>query len=181
MSLLTEIRKQSLLVRGLMFGLSVITTISLVAIVWFNSFQRDLVALNNKKIDATAQASGAFAFVGQGFSGDINHLVSLIEQAVTHKGFSLVNVFQPCVTFNQQTSYAWYRERIYKLEKDNYDSSDIKKALLRSLEPEEKIPIGIIYKQTRPTYTDSLSQLAETTLVASSLKADITDYLAEFI
>lgn len=128
---------------------------------------------------ALAITSGA-TFVASGFSGDINHLIALIEQGVKHKGFSLINIFQPCVTFNQMTTYAWYRERIYKLDKNNHDSSDMKKALDKSLEPDDKIPIGIIYQETRPTYTDNLPQLQKGILVDSKLDTDLDSFISEF-
>lgn len=128
---------------------------------------------------ALAITQGA-TFVAQGFSGDINHLTTLIEQSIKHKGFSLVNVFQPCVTFNPETSYAWYRERIYKLG-DNYNTGDKKVALEKAMETETRIPIGVIYKEERLTYTDSLPQLAQNTLVKSDLKADINSFIADFV
>lgn len=128
---------------------------------------------------ALAVTQGA-SFVGQGFSGDINHLVDLIVAGVEHKGFSLVNVFQPCVTFNHQTTYAWYRERIYKLTSENHDPGDIHKAVEKSLELTEKIPVGVIYKKERPVYTDSLLQLREKTLVENQNPLKIEKFLAEF-
>jgi len=128
---------------------------------------------------ALAITAGA-TFVAQGFSADLHHLTGLIEQGIRHKGFSLVNVFQPCVTFNQQISYAWYREKLYKLG-DNYDPSNQNQALEKAMETEDKIPIGVIYKTERPTYTDSLSQLAEVTLADSDLAIDLEKFVSEFV
>lgn len=121
-------------------------------------------------------------FVAQGFSADLNHLTALIEQSIKHKGFSLVNIFQPCVTFNPETSYAWYRERIYKLG-DDYNASDKKIALEKAMETEARIPIGVIYKEQRPTYTDSLPQLASNSLLESPMPqaADIGKLIGEFV
>jgi len=129
---------------------------------------------------ALSVSQGA-TFVAQGFSGDINHLVDLIVMAVEHRGFSLVNVFQPCVTFNHKTTYQWYRERIYKLSNDNHDPSDITKALNKSLELEGKIPLGVIYKNERPIYTDSLIQLKDQPLIEAKLDIDLSSFMAEFI
>ena len=129
---------------------------------------------------ALAITQGA-SFVAQGFSGDINHLVDLIIEGVQHRGFSLVNVFQPCVTFNQQTTYAWYRERIYKLTGENHTPGDLNKALEKSLELEEKIPIGVIYKNERPVYTDGLPQLKEKTLIEAENSANIEKLITEFL
>ncbi len=128
---------------------------------------------------ALAVTQGA-TFVGQGFSGDISHLVTLIENGIKHKGFSLINVFQPCVTFNPHYSYAEYREKIYKLGED-YDPSDIKNALEKAMETETKIPIGVIYKTTRQAYTDSLSQLSEKTLIESEFIPDLEKFASEFV
>ncbi len=128
---------------------------------------------------ALAVTQGA-TFVAQGFSGDIKHLEDLIKQGISHKGFSLVNVFQPCVTFNPLYSYASYREKIYKLG-DDYDPSNIRSALDKALEVDTKIPIGVIYKTVRPTYTESLAQLSQNTLIASEFTQNIEKFASEFI
>jgi 2-oxoglutarate ferredoxin oxidoreductase subunit beta len=120
-------------------------------------------------------------FVAQGFSGDINFTADLIVKAIQHKGFSLVNIFQPCVTFNPMTTYQWYRERLYKLDTDNHDSHDINKAVQKSFETEGKIPIGIIYQSERPSYTQSLPQLAEKPLVTTSTNQNFEVFRKEFI
>lgn len=124
--------------------------------------------------------SGA-TFVAQGFSGDMPHLTDLIVNAVKHRGFSLLNVFQPCVTFNHQQTYQWYRDRIYKLTSQNHDPSDIKAALAKSLDLEEKIPLGVLYQAEKPIYTDSLPQIAQTTLVDSKLAVALEPFIKEFI
>lgn len=128
---------------------------------------------------ALALTQGA-TFVAQGFSGEINHLTDLIAAGISHRGFSLINVFQPCITFNHVTTYSWYRERVYKLDEDNHDPSDKKKALDKSMEAEDKLPIGIIYKEERPVYTDSLPQLKDEILINSGLKADLSELIEEF-
>ncbi len=119
-------------------------------------------------------------FVAQGFAGDITHLSDLITKGIRHRGFSLVNVFQPCVTFNKINTYEWYRKRIYKLDEKNHDPKNIKKALDKSLELEEKLPIGLIYEEERPTYTDYLPQLGETILIESKQKGNIEEFISEF-
>ena len=129
---------------------------------------------------ALAISQGA-TFVSQGFSGDMNHLVDLIEKAVNHKGFSLVNVFQPCVTFNHVNSYDWYRSRIYKLAPENHDPLDINQAWQKSQEVEDKIPLGIIYQVQKPTYTQSLPQLAQKPLLEADLNLDLMPFIKKFI
>lgn len=129
---------------------------------------------------ALAITQGA-TFVAQGFSQDINHLANLIEKGIKHKGFSLINIFQPCVTFNPMTTYAWYRERIYKLDQNNHDPANMKKALEKSMEIDQNIPIGVIYREERPAYTDNLPQLAKGILVESNIRVDLEKFINEFV
>jgi len=98
-------------------------------------------------------------FVARGFAGDPAHLQGLIVEAVRHRGFSYIDVFQPCVTFNYLNTYEWFRQRIYKLEEEGHDHTDKRKALEKSLEWGNRIPIGIFYKEKRPTYRDNLPQV----------------------
>lgn len=92
-------------------------------------------------------------FVARGFSGDIPHLTGLIEEAVRHRGFALIDVFQPCATFNKVNTHQFFRERVYKL--DDHDTSDLGKAFEIAGEWGNKIPIGVFYKVEKPTYEDS--------------------------
>ncbi|KKS96444.1 MAG: 2-oxoglutarate ferredoxin oxidoreductase subunit beta, 2-oxoglutarate ferredoxin oxidoreductase subunit beta [Candidatus Gottesmanbacteria bacterium GW2011_GWA2_43_14] len=119
-------------------------------------------------------------FIAQGFSQDMIHLTDLIVAGVEHKGFSLINVFQPCVTFNPANSYSFYRERVYKLGAD-YDPSNFRSALDKSMELEEKIPIGVIYKSERPVYTDSLNQLKTSVLAGQSQNTEFIKFINEFV
>jgi 2-oxoglutarate ferredoxin oxidoreductase subunit beta len=115
-----------------------------------------------------AIAEGA-TFVARGFSGEIDHLTDLIVQAVRHKGFALVDVFQPCVTWNKLNTTQWFRDRVYKLDGTGHDPSDKARAFDLSLTtyhemtctPEDcRVPIGVIYREEdRPTYQDGLPQL----------------------
>ncbi len=118
---------------------------------------------------ALAIISGA-SFVARGFAGDIKHLSDIIKQGITNKGFSLIDILQPCVSFNHQNTFQWYRERVYKLEDEgSYDPSDKKAALERALEWGEKIPIGIIYRKELPIYEDQLPALSKGPLVRQSI------------
>ncbi len=100
---------------------------------------------------ALALVSGA-TFVARGFSGDADHLAKLTEEGIKHKGFSLIDIMSPCVTYNRQNTYQWFRERVYRLEEDNHDIQSVNQALKRSQEWEDRIPLGIFYKDSRPTY-----------------------------
>jgi len=99
---------------------------------------------------ALAIAAGG-SFVARSFAGDPEHLSGIIQQAVRHPGFALVDVLQPCVSFNHQNTYQWYRERVYKLS-DSYDPQDRAAAFEKAEEWGPRIPIGVIYRQARPLF-----------------------------
>lgn len=98
-------------------------------------------------------------FVARGFAGNPKHLTSLIVEAIKHRGFNYVDVFQPCVTFNYLNTYEWFRSRVYKLEETGHDVTDRQRALEKSFEWGDRIPIGVFYKEDRPTYRDNLPHL----------------------
>jgi len=102
---------------------------------------------------ALAISSGA-TFVARGFSGEQKHLTDVMKRAILHKGFSLVDVFSPCVTYNKQNTYPWFKERVYKVEETDYDPSDLNTAFVKSWEWGAAIPIGLLYKVDRPTYEE---------------------------
>jgi len=89
-----------------------------------------------------ALAAGA-TFVARGFSGEPKHLVALMKEGLEHKGFAFIDVFSPCVTYNHDNTYPWFKERVTKLEDDpNYDPSDWHEAMKRALLWGDEIPIG---------------------------------------
>jgi 2-oxoglutarate/2-oxoacid ferredoxin oxidoreductase subunit beta len=98
---------------------------------------------------ALALASGC-GYIARGFSGQTRHLVKLYEDALRYPGFALIDVFSPCVTFNKQNTYQYFRDRVYKLEEAGHDPTDVRAAMDRALEWGEKIPIGLFYKNPRP-------------------------------
>jgi len=100
--------------------------------------------------------SGDCTYVARGFAGDIQHLTDLIIGAIQHRGFSLIDVFQPCASFNKVNTHVFFKERCYRLEEvDGYDVSDLGAAFEKAGEWGDKIPIGLFYKVDRPTYEDS--------------------------
>ncbi len=116
---------------------------------------------------ATAVASHC-SFISRAFAGfkeDILYMKELIKQAIQHKGFALVDILQPCVSFNHINTYQFYRERIYRLEGEGHDVHDKAAAMAKSQEWGEKIPLGVFYKQERGTYRDKLPQIKDTPLV----------------
>ncbi|MFP4072392.1 MAG: thiamine pyrophosphate-dependent enzyme [Desulfovibrionales bacterium] len=99
------------------------------------------------------------SFVARGFSGEIEHLVDLVQQAIQHKGFSLVDIFQPCVSFNKVNTFKWYQEHCYKLE--DHDPTDWDAAMEKAMEFGDKIPLGVIYKNDRHVFGSNISTLPE--------------------
>lgn len=92
------------------------------------------------------------SFVARGFSGEINHFKSLLKDAIRHPGFAIIDVLQPCVTF--YNTWDHYRDRVYKLSEENHDTGDFQAAWKRAEENEERIPIGVFYKEERETFED---------------------------
>jgi 2-oxoglutarate ferredoxin oxidoreductase subunit beta len=130
----------------------------------------------------TLAISQGATFVAQAFAGNIPHLIEMIKAGSQHKGFSLVNILQPCVTFNKVNTYAYYRERTYELDA-SYNKADFHAALQKASEPtfNERFPLGIIYQEVRPTYTESLPQLAEKTLLQKERFNQIETLLEEYV
>ncbi len=121
-------------------------------------------------------------FVARGFSGDMLHLKGLIVEAIKHRGFAFLDVFQPCVTFNYLNTYDWFRQRVYKLEEEGHDVTDRKKALQKAFEWGDRIPIGIFYKKERPTYRDNLPHVKDMALTKLPTEnIDITSTLKEMM
>ncbi len=91
---------------------------------------------------AVAVAMNA-SFVARAFSGDVEKTREIIKKAITHKGYSLVDILHPCVSFNKVNNFSWYRSNTYYLD-DAYDPLNRNEALKKSIEL-EKLPLGIIY------------------------------------
>lgn len=89
------------------------------------------------------------SFVARSFSGDTVHLKEMMKEAIRHEGFCLLDILQPCITFNKINTYEWYKDRVYKLDSE-YNPEDQISAFKKALEWGDKIPIGIIYRKQRP-------------------------------
>jgi 2-oxoglutarate ferredoxin oxidoreductase subunit beta len=118
-------------------------------------------------------------FVSRSFSGDVNHLSDLIAIAISHKGFSLVDVLQPCVTFNRLNTFKWYEERVYKLSDSDYSPKDRMTAFQKSLEWGDSIPIGVFYERSGPSFEDNLSALASGPLTKQKLNPNKIEELID--
>ena len=97
-----------------------------------------------------AIACGA-GFVARGFTGRKEQLISLMKQAIEYKGYALVDILQPCISFNNTNTFGWYNERVYELE-ESYNPQDKIAAMTRAMEFDEKIPLGVLYREEKCTY-----------------------------
>jgi 2-oxoglutarate ferredoxin oxidoreductase subunit beta len=122
---------------------------------------------------ALAITAGA-SFVARGFAGDAPGLTALMVAAVKHKGFSVVDILQPCVTFNKVNTYQWYRQRLYKLEAEGYVPDNKLKAIEKAMEWGDKIPVGVFYSEDKPTSEDHEVEI-------TSAPFDLQELLSEFI
>jgi 2-oxoglutarate ferredoxin oxidoreductase subunit beta len=130
---------------------------------------------------ALAIVSGA-SFVSRGFAGDVDHLANLIKKGIAHRGFALIDILQPCISFNHKNTFQWYKERVYKLEDERYDPGDKKAALERALEWGDRIPIGVIYQVKSLAYEQQLPPLSKGPLVNQAVDPDrVGKVLAEFM
>ena len=100
------------------------------------------------------------SFVARGFAGDPEHLKELMKDAILHKGFSLIDILQPCVTFNKINTFEWYRQRVYHIE-PGYDPEDRINAFQKALEWGDRIPLGIIYRNHRPVLEERIPVLKD--------------------
>ena len=102
--------------------------------------------------------SAGATFVARGYTKNMKHLQSLIKTAVNHKGFSFIDVLQPCFTFFN--TYDFYNQRVYEFSSKDHDVSDREAAFVKAGEwaygEGEKIPIGIFYQVKKPTYEEKL-------------------------
>lgn len=117
-----------------------------------------------------ALSAGA-TFVAQSFSSDIKQLTSLIEQGIRHDGFSIINVFSPCVTFNKVNTYEWFKEHLVSLDSfPNYDPSNRVMAMTKLMETGGLLT-GLIYRdETRTSYESRIPGFRETPLVGQELR-----------
>jgi 2-oxoglutarate ferredoxin oxidoreductase subunit beta len=121
-------------------------------------------------------------FVARGFAGDVQHLSQLIVQAIQHRGFALIDILQPCPTFNHQNTFAWFRERVYKLDGGEHDPTNRRAALEKAEEWGDRIPIGVVYREQRATFEDRLPALARGPLAERDLDPmEAEKLLVEFL
>lgn len=129
---------------------------------------------------ALAITQGA-TFVAQTFAGDTKHMSEIIEKAFQHTGFAVVNVLQPCVTFDKKSTYQYYMQHVYKLD-EKHDSTNKMKALEKAFEiNEEKYPLGIIYQSSRKAFHEEAVADTAFSLINQPRFQDFDHLVEEFI
>lgn len=92
------------------------------------------------------------SFVARSFAGDTDHLSKTITEAVRHRGYALVDILQPCVTFNRVNTFDWFKENTFNIG-DEHDPAD-RKAAFELTTSSEKLALGVIYRNERETFED---------------------------
>jgi 2-oxoglutarate ferredoxin oxidoreductase subunit beta len=123
-------------------------------------------------------------FVARGYAGDQEHLKGLIKMAIKHRGLSLVDILQPCVSFNKVNTYEWYGKRVYRID-SNHNPEDRVGAFQKALEWGDRIPIGIIYKDKRPAFEERIPVIQEKPLIKQltsleNLRKSVTETLRSY-
>jgi 2-oxoglutarate ferredoxin oxidoreductase subunit beta len=107
-------------------------------------------------------------YVARGYSGEIDHLSRLIRDGVEHRGFSLIDILQPCVSFNPVNTFQFYNERVYRLDEDGYEPTDRMTALGKAEEWGERIPIGLFYRKQSAHFTERIPALGNQPLFSAA-------------
>lgn len=116
-----------------------------------------------------ALASGA-TFLARAYSGDVDHVAELMVAASKHRGFAVIDILQPCVTFNREYTHAFYQSNTYRLP-STHDKTDKVAAYKKTLEwGEKQIPLGILYQVESPSYEEQIPQIAKQPLINIDLK-----------
>ena len=122
------------------------------------------------------------SWVALGFAGRVEHLAALYKEALTHKGFALLEVLQPCVSFNKVNTYQWYEQRVYDVTREpDYDPENELWAYQKAKEWGDRIPIGVIYRNPRPILEECFPVLRTGPLVRQPTARPVKELLADFI
>ncbi|WP_300522919.1 thiamine pyrophosphate-dependent enzyme [Aminiphilus sp.] len=113
------------------------------------------------------------SFVARAFSGDVEQTKEIMKQAILHRGYALVDIFQPCVSFNKINTFKWYKEHTYYLD-GSHDPGDREAALRKAFEA-EKMPLGLLYRRERPVFEDHLAPYREHRLPLYRRRRDMKD------
>lgn len=135
-----------------------------------------------KAINPLTQALTAGAtFVSRAYVGEFSHFKNVLKRAIDHEGFALVDVLQPCISWNKVNTYEFYRDRVFKLEETGHNSTDWDLAYLRAEQWGDQIPIGVFYKSEEKPYRENFPALSKGTLVNQPLRRDMEKLFREFM
>ncbi len=125
--------------------------------------------------------SNGAGFVARAYAGKLKQMVELIKAAILYEGFALVDVQQPCPSFNKEQDYAWYQANVFDLPAD-YDQSNQAQALVNLLD-QNKLGLGVLYRNDqRPAYHREVPVLNQTTLIEQfPQKINLSQAVAEFV
>jgi len=125
---------------------------------------------------ALALAAGA-TFLARGFSAQPKQLVEMIKKAIAHRGFSIVEVMSPCVTYNKINTYAWFKENVEDMAlRPDYSPGD-RLAAFEALTRDGNIPLGVIYENDRATFEEQ-SALPTAPITSLDIRTPHPDYAA---
>lgn len=114
---------------------------------------------------AVALSLGA-GFVARGFSGNREHLSRLIQAGMKYKGFALIDILQPCVSFNRVNTFDWYKQRVYDLSDEGYIPDNLENGMKLARLWGDRIPIGIFYQKEKPIFTERIDTLKQGPLIS---------------
>lgn len=121
-------------------------------------------------------------FVARGYAGKPQQLKELIKMGILHRGFSFIDILQPCVTFNKTETYPYYNSRVYDLEESGYKPTKLEEALTKAREWGDKIPTGLFYHDSREPYEDDVKQEVGKPLVNRPVvRRKLSKLIKEFI
>jgi 2-oxoglutarate ferredoxin oxidoreductase subunit beta len=121
------------------------------------------------------------SWVGRGFAGMPEHLKELYKQAISHRGFALLEVLQPCVSFNKVNTYQWYQARVYLVEEEpDYAPENELWAYQKAKEWGDRIPIGVLFKKPRPVLEEAFPALAAGPMAVWPLERPVAELLKDF-
>lgn len=121
-------------------------------------------------------------FVARSFSGDKEHLKKMMKAAILHNGYAILDILQPCVTYNKVNTFKWYKDRVYKLD-ENYNYNDKELALKTAAEFGDRIPIGILYSEEKPSYMDRLEWMKDSDALVNRKwsPSDAQKFIKDFV
>ncbi len=118
------------------------------------------------------------SFVARSFAGFTDHLSEMIQKGIQHKGLALIDILQPCVSFNRLNTFAWYKKRATELPED-YDPTDHEAATQTAQEWGDRIPIGVIYRNDRTVFSKRFPVLSRGPLVEQSTERSVLREIME--